>query len=69
MHLTPDAGQPDQERDTWAKVKKILFTVLGWGRFWLSLAICILANVGLVTGYVKLNSFVSSSLVAAVFSG
>lgn len=68
MHLISDAGQPDQERDTWAKVKKFLTTVLGWGRFWLSVVICILANIGLVVGYVKLNSFVSCSLAIAIFS-
>ncbi|TCD67779.1 hypothetical protein EIP91_011965 [Steccherinum ochraceum] len=61
-----NAGLPDQEPNTWPKIKKILVTALGWGRFWISLAIAILAQVGLVIGYVKLNPFVAHSYPSVV---
>ncbi|CAL1711704.1 unnamed protein product [Somion occarium] len=57
IHRSSDA--PEEDLSTaWAKVKKVLITALGWGRFWIALVLCIAAHVGLVVGYVKLNPFV-----------
>ncbi|KAI0796781.1 hypothetical protein C8Q75DRAFT_742209 [Abortiporus biennis] len=47
--------------DTWARVKTVLSTLLGWGRFWLALLIGIAAQIGVVVGYVKLNPFIIHS--------
>lgn len=39
---------------------------MGWGRFWLSLLIAILVNVGLVVGYVQINPNVSICIFKAI---
>ncbi|GBE82458.1 Vacuolar membrane protease [Sparassis crispa] len=48
-------------REGWAKAKKFLTAVMGWGRFWLALAVGIIAQVGLVIGFVKINPYVVHS--------
>ncbi|KAH8103501.1 hypothetical protein BXZ70DRAFT_926000 [Cristinia sonorae] len=56
-----NAGLPEEHHDTWTKTKKVILTTLGWGRFWFAIVICILCQVGLVAGFVKLNPFVVHS--------
>ncbi|KAK7691951.1 hypothetical protein QCA50_005356 [Cerrena zonata] len=43
---------------TWVKVKKVLFTALGWGRFWIALLVSVAVHTGFCVGYIKLNPFV-----------
>ncbi|KAI0343578.1 hypothetical protein BDW22DRAFT_1356037 [Trametopsis cervina] len=53
-HLVIDASEPTNH---WSKITKTLSTVLGWGRFWISLLITIGVHAGIIAGFVKLNPF------------
>ncbi|KAI0090888.1 hypothetical protein BDY19DRAFT_938120 [Irpex rosettiformis] len=54
----PFVVESDEPVTPWKRVLNALATVIGWGRFWLSLLITIGVNIGFVAGYVKLDPYV-----------
>lgn len=48
----------EEENTLWHRLKSIIATLMGWGRFWISLVVTIGAHAGLIVGYVKLNPYV-----------
>ena len=58
------AEAPELDVSTpWAKVKQVLITALGWGRFWIALLISVALHIGFSAGYITKNYFVSYTLL------
>ncbi|KAI0688998.1 hypothetical protein BC835DRAFT_1441523 [Cytidiella melzeri] len=53
--LVIQSGEPPK---AWTKVSNALATIMGWGRFWISLVITIGVHAGFIVGYVKLNPYI-----------
>ena len=61
-HARAEAPEPDVSA-AWARVKQVLITALGWGRFWIALLISVALHIGFSAGYVTKNPFVSYTLL------
>ncbi|EKM53681.1 uncharacterized protein PHACADRAFT_125584 [Phanerochaete carnosa HHB-10118-sp] len=68
MKLGHSHNDSAEERTAWQRLKLVLARLMGWGRFWLSLLIAILVNVGLVVGYVQINPNIIYSKEYVVFT-
>ena len=58
-HARADAPEPAVSTAAWDKVKQVLITALGWGRFWIALFISVALHIGFSAGFIQLNPFVS----------
>ncbi|RDX48595.1 hypothetical protein OH76DRAFT_1352007 [Lentinus brumalis] len=68
QHSTPESVSATSDHSKMGKLRLALKSLAGWERFWIALIIGVLADVGLVSGYVHLNPYVIHSHAYAVLT-